>query len=50
MATAINQNGKMESMLIKDVFIFLNQYPKNAKFWKHLNRSIIVLVKEVEEM
>ena len=45
-----NQNGKMESMLIKDIFIFLSQYPKNAKLWKHLHRTIIVLVKEVEEM
>ena len=45
-----SDNGKMESMLIKDIFIFLSQYPKNAKLWKHLHRTIIVLVKEVEEM
>ena len=37
----------MESMVIKNNFIFSNQYPKNVKFWKHLHRSIIVLVNEV---
>ena len=42
-------NGNIQSMLIKNIVIFETNIQKNVKFWKHLHRSIIVLVNEVGE-